>query len=219
MEDAHSGCNNDRDVEKVQSIGDRADVNKFITYISKLEEENKLHNTADKVSAVWESILYLERTNQELNTRLGQLEQKISLLEKHSQSRKLYAPSFVNRKEQILKAMEKSKILDVNEAKEILGIKSRSYARQIMKEIAKEEDVAFITGDSRIPSRLVSKHYTFQEIKDCLLSKMPLHSSMLAARLEEQFFVPHNKLPDMLRFLYPHFKYLKWNEARIERVK
>jgi len=217
---AQLGRNNVHVVKKNQSTENRADVNKFITYISKLEEENKLHNTANKVSTVWEYLLSFEKTTNELNNRIGQLEQKISALENHSKSRKLYAPCFANRKDQILKALGNNKILDVNTVKDLLGLKSRSYTRQIMKEIAKEADVAFITGNSRIPSKLVSKQFTFQEIKDHLLSKMPLHSSMLVYRLEEQFFIPNNRLPDLVRFLHPQFKHRAWKDgARIERIK
>ena len=220
MEDAHRELFNDCNVESSQSVKDRADANKFIEYYKKLEEENKLHNTANKTSAVWEYILSLERANNDLNTRMGQLEQKIGQIEKTLNSRKFYAPSFVKRKDLILNAIGKNKILDVNDTKELLGLKSKCYVLQIMKQIAKEEDLAFVTGDSRIPSKLVSKHYTFQEIKDCLLSKMPSNSSMLISRLEDQFFVPKIKLPDLVRFLHPQFKHLPWKDgARIERVR
>jgi len=220
MEDAHRELFNDNVVGNPQTGRDRADANKFIAYYLKLEEENKLHNTANKTSAVLEYILSLERANNELNNRMGQLEQKIGQIEKHFNSRKLFAPSFVKRKDQILNAIEKNKILDVNEAKELLGLKSKCYVLQIMKEIAKEADVAFIVGDSRIPSRLASKHYTFQEVKDWLLSRMPLGSSMLISRLESQFFIPSQKLPEMVRFLHPQFKHLAWKDGqRIERVR
>lgn len=220
MKDAHRELFNDCNVENPGIVKERGDVNKLITYLNKLEEENKLHNTANKVSAVWEHLLFLERTNNELNNRIGQLEQKISKIESHFNSRKLYAPSFVNRKEQILKAIEKTKILDVNEIKELLNLKSRSYTRQIMKEIAKEGEAVFVVGDSRIPSKLVSKHFTFQEVKDHLIGRMPLHSSTLVHRLEEQFFIPNNKLPALIRFLHPQFRYLKWKDGpRIERVR
>lgn len=220
MEDAHRELINDDIVEKTFSVEERGVVNKFISYISKIEEENKLHNTVNKTTAMWEQILFLEKTVQELNTRIGQLEQKSAVFERHYNSRKLYAPSFVKRKDQVLQAMEKTKIIDLNEVKEILGLKSSNYARQIMREIAKEADVAFVAGDSRIPSRLTSKHYTFQEVKDWLLSRMPLGSSMLISRLESQFFIPSAKLPEIVRFLHPQFKHLAWKDGqRIERVR
>lgn len=211
---------NDDIVENPQSIKDRGVVNKFITYINKLEEENKHHNTVNKTTAVWEYILAFERTTNELNNRIGQLEQKISILEKSSESRRFYAPSFVKRKDLILNSLEKNKIVDLNEVRQLLGLKSYNYTRQLMRDIAKEADVAFVTGNSRTPSKLVSKHFTFQEIKDHLLSKMPQHSSMLVHRLEEQFFIPNNRLPDMVRFLHPQFKHRAWKDgARIERIK
>lgn len=212
--------NNDGIVEKTEIERDRGVVNKFISYISKLEEENKLHNTVNKATVLWEYLLNLEKTTYELNNRVGSLEEKISILEDRLESRKLYAPCFTNRKEKILKIIDEKKVIDVNEVKEVLGINSSNYARQIMQQVSKNADVAFVKGDSRTPSKLLCKHYTFQEIKDYLISHMPLNSTMLVSRMAQQFFIPEQKLPALLRSLHPQFKFLRWKDApRIERIK
>lgn len=217
---AQHGKNNDGIVEKPEIEIDRGVVNKFISYISKLEEENKLHNTVNKTTVLWEYLLNLERTTYELNNRIGSLEERLNTLEGRLESRKLYAPCFVNRKEKILRIIEEKKVIDVNEVKELIGITSSNYARQIMRQVSKDADVAFVKGDSRTPSKLLCKHYSFQEIKDYLISHMPLNCTMLVSRMTQQFFIPEEKLPALLRSLHPQFKFLRWkNSPRIERIR
>lgn len=220
MEDTQLGNSVDSIAGRGQSMVGRDVVNKFMSYISQLEEENKLHNTVNKFTAMWEYLLSLEKNNQDLNNRMGKMEQKISALENSLESRKLYSPSFVNRKDMLLRAVNEKKVLDVNEVKTLIGITSNNYARQIMRQVSKEADVAFMAGDSRVPSKLTSKHYTFQEIKDYLIGKMPVGSSTLVSRVSEQFFIPDEKIQEFTRFLHPQFKYLRWRDgARMERVR
>jgi len=213
-------CSNDDIVEKTDIEGHRGVVNKFISYISKLEEENKLHNTVNKTTVLWEYLLGLEKTANDLNNRIGQLEEKMESVENRFESRKLYAPCFENRKEKILRVIDEKKVVDVNEVRELLGINSGNYAREIMQLVGKEADVAFVKGNSRTPSKLLCKHYTFQEVKDYLIAHLPLGSKMLVSRLAQQFFVSEQKLPVLVRFLHPQFKYLHWKDGpRIERIK
>lgn len=220
MNDTHRCLFNDSILELKQNKEKNSDVNKFISYVRELEEKSKLQNTVNKTSAVWEYLLICEKAINEMNGRIGEMEQKIKLLEKQTASRKYYASSYVNRKEIILKTLEQDKFLNIDKVKQLLGLKSTCYVRQIMKEIAEGGEVAFVAGTSRTSSKLVSKNFTFQEIKDWLLAEMPLRSSMLVSRFAELFFVPEEKLPALVRSLSPQFRCLNWKTGlRVERIK
>lgn len=206
------GVGSDREIDRENSLLIKS--NELEVKISQLP---KIHTALPELNAVWEHILFLEKTVETQNSRIGQLEQK---QEQTANSRKLYATSLIDRKQKIADALRARKCIDVEEIKQMLHLTSQPQALKIMKEVAKDEKIAFIVGRSRVPSKLVTTDFTNQEIKDTLVSRMPFGASILLSRIQEQFFVEKMQLPELVRFLAPQFKYCNWKDgARVERVK